>query len=178
MEKRQIVRIILNIFLVVGMLISLFLLYEHFAPSASKYCTFGNNFDCSIVNRSPYANLDGVSYLLTIDYKMPLPLINISGINSFLNFITSNAFLGFLTLLFLLGLNASYKKPRFFWVWKERNVKWIQGILIFSVIYAGYLFYIQYSILQTYCIFCIGLDVMILLSLITSFFIHDEKNTS
>src|SRR3989344_2808480 len=85
-----------QIVLVIGMLISLFLVYEHFTPTASKFCSFGKGFDCGIVNKSPYANIDGISYLLTIDFGLDLPLINISGINLFFDFITSNAFLGLL----------------------------------------------------------------------------------
>ena len=84
---------IFNVVLIIGMLISLFLVYEHFSPSASKFCTFGNSFNCGIVNKSPYANLDGLSYLLTIDFKLNLPMITISDINPFFDLITSNAFL-------------------------------------------------------------------------------------
>ena len=80
-------RKLLNVVLVIGMLISLFLVYEHFSPSASKFCTLGANLDCGIVNKSPYANLDGLSYLLTIDYGLPLPLIDISGINLLYNYL-------------------------------------------------------------------------------------------
>lgn len=151
------------------MLISVFLIYEHFSLTASKFCTFGNNLDCGIVNKSPYANLDGISYLLTIDFNLPLPLINISGINLFFDFITTNAFLGFLTLLFVLLLNLNYKKSKFLFILKGRNVKWIRGVLIFGVIYGFYLFLIQHFILKTYCIFCLALDLIIIISLIISF---------
>ena len=162
-------RLLLSIFLVFGMLISAFLIYEHFSLTASKFCTFGNNLDCGIVNKSPYANLDGISYLLTIDFNLPLPLIDISGINWFFDFITTNAFLGFLTLLFVLLLNLNYKKSKFLFILKERNVKWIRGVLIFGVIYGFYLFLIQHFILKTYCIFCLALDLMMIISLIISF---------
>src|SRR3990167_6938870 len=129
----------LKIVLIIGMLISLFLLYEHFSPSASKFCTFGDSFDCGIVNKSPYANLDGISYLLTIDFNLPLPLIDISGINWFFDFITANAFLGFITLLFILLLNLKHKKNKFMFVSKGDNLKWIRRILIFSLVYGFYL---------------------------------------
>src|SRR3989344_4359769 len=162
-------RLLLSIFLVFGMLISAFLIYEHFSLTASKFCTFGTNLDCGIVNKSPYANLDGISYLLTIDFNLPLPLIDISGINWFFDFITTNAFLGFLTLLFVLLLNLNYKKSKFLFILKERNVKWIRGVLIFGVIYGFYLFLIQHFILKTYCIFCLALDLIIIISLIISF---------
>jgi uncharacterized membrane protein len=60
--KKNTPRLILNVLLVIGMLLSLFLVYEHFSPAASKFCTFGESLDCGIVNKSPYANLDGISY--------------------------------------------------------------------------------------------------------------------
>ena len=162
-------RKLLSIFLILGMLISAFLIYEHFSTTASKFCTFGNNLDCGIVNKSPYANLDGISYLLTIDFNLPLPLIDISGINLFFDFITTNAFLGLLTLFFVLMLNLKYKKDKFLFVQRKSNIKWIRGILVFSIVYGFYLFLIQHFILKTYCIFCIALDLIIIVSLILSF---------
>jgi len=158
----------LNVALIIGMLISAFLVYEHFSLTVSKFCTFGDSFDCGIVNKSPYANLDGISYLLTIDFNLPLPLIDISGINWFFDFITANAFLGFITLLFILLLNLKHKKNKFMFVSKRDNLKWIRGILIFSLVYGFYLFLIQHFILRTYCILCIALDLIIIISLILS----------
>ena len=159
----------LSIFLIIGILISAFLIYEHFSESASKFCTFGEGFNCGIVNKSPYANLDGLSYLLTIDFNLPLPLIDISGINLFFDFITTNAFLGLLTLFFVLLLNLNYKKDKFLFIEKKSNTKWIRGIMIFGMLYGFYLFLIQHSILKTYCIFCLALDLTIIVALILSF---------
>lgn len=159
----------LSIFLIIGILISAFLIYEHFSESASKFCTFGEGFNCGIVNKSPYANLDGLSYLLTIDFNLPLPLIDVSGINLFFDFITTNAFLGLLTLFFVLILNLNYKKDKFLFIEKKSNAKWIRGIMIFGMLYGFYLFLIQHSILKTYCIFCLALDLTIIVALILSF---------
>lgn len=171
-------RTILNILLIIGMCVSLFLVYEHFSPSASKFCTFGAKLDCGIVNKSPYANLDGLSYLLTIEYKLPIPLIDLSGINIFLDFLTANATLGFLTLLLILGLNTRYKSKQLLFIKPEANTKWMRGILLFGVIYGAYLFYIQHAILKTYCIFCLTLDLILISSLILAWNVdHDKKTT-
>ena len=169
MDEKNIPRITLSILLIIGMLISLFLLYEHFSASASRFCTFGQSFNCGIVNKSPYANVDGISYLLTIDYGLPIPLINISDTNIFLDFITANAFLGFIILLFLFFLNKRYKKSHLLWVDKESNRTWIKRVLTFGLIYALYLLYIQHFILRTYCLFCLLLDITIIASLITAY---------
>jgi len=156
-----------SVLLIIGMLISLFLVYEHFSPSASKFCTFGNSFNCGIVNKSPYANLDGISYLLTIDFGLNIPLVTISDLNPFFNLITSNAFLGFLTLLFLFFLaKANYKNQKFLFIDNKKTLKWLKGITLFGVIYGFYLFLIQHFILKTYCIFCIALDLVLILLLI------------
>lgn len=152
-----------KILLIIGMLISLFLLYEHFTPSASKFCTFGSNFDCGIVNKSPYANVDGLSYLLTIDLGMNLPIVDIAGINPFFDLISSNAFLGFLTLAFLFLLIRMKEEKMGFWFIKKNQVKpWIKGITLFGVVYGFYLFLVQHFILKTYCIFCLGLDFVLI----------------
>jgi len=169
MNERKIV----SIFLIIGMILSLFLVYEHFSASASKFCSFGSTLDCGIVNKSPYANLDGIFYLLTIDLNINFPLINISDMNWFFDFLTTNAFLGFITLLFVYILNKNQNK-KIFWIKEKDNKKWIVGILIFATIYgAGYLFAIQKFILVTYCLLCILLDAVIILSLIMSMKIKD-----
>jgi uncharacterized membrane protein len=168
-KKDKKLSLALNVFLISGMLISLFLLYEHFSPSASRFCTFGDSLDCGIVNKSPYANLDGFSYLLTIDFNLPLPLIDVSGMNLFFDFITANAFLGFLTLLLVLLLNTKFKNKAFLWIKPEDNLKWIRGIMVFGFLYGMYLVFIQHTILKTYCIFCLGLDLVLVTSMIISF---------
>ena len=174
MKKKRVLDL-LNILLIIGMLISLFLVYEHFSISASKFCTFGASLDCGIVNKSPYANLDGFSYLLTIDFGLPLPLIDISSTNFFFDLITSNAFLGFLALLFILVIRyARYKNKKFLFFSQGSTKKWVIGILIFGVIYGFYLLLIQHFILKTYCIFCLALDLILILSLITAIKRKDE----
>ena len=159
-------RKLLSLFLIIGMLISLFLVYEHFSPKGSELCHIVSGFDCGIVNKSPYANIDGIFYLLVIDFNLNLPLLNISDINVFFDLITSNAFLGFLTLLLLYFLNKN-RDRKVLWINKDDNRKWTIGILIFSVIYgAGYLFAIQHFILKTYCLFCILLDLTLIVALV------------
>tara|TARA_Y100000310_G_scaffold342852_1_gene447890 strand:- start:8775 stop:9359 length:585 start_codon:yes stop_codon:yes gene_type:complete len=159
---------LLKVLLIIGMLVSLFLVYEHFSPNASKFCSFGDSFDCGIVNKSPYANLDGLSYLLTIDLKLPIPLIDISGINLFFDLITGNAFLGFLALAFVFFVYGARRSKNILFIKKGRGLNWVVGILGFGVIYGFYLFLIQHYILKTYCIFCLGLDFVLIVSLIVA----------
>ncbi len=167
MAKKKSVSHVLPVLFVLGMLVSLFLTYEHFSPEASKWCTFGSSFDCGIVNKSPYASIDGISYLMTIDFEWNIPLINLTQYGFFAELFTSNAFLGFLTLVFLLFLLRAYrKKTSCLWITANNVLRWMQGILIFGVLYGFYLFLIQHFILQTYCILCIALDIILVISLI------------
>jgi len=158
----------LQIVLVVGMLISLFLVYEHFSTHASTWCTFSDSpFDCGIVNKSPYASLDGISYLLTMDFGLPVPLVEIARVHWTLDVLTSNAFLGFLTLLFVFLLAGAKKNGKGLWWVKKGSVhKWTRWVLTMGVLYGSYLFFIQHSILKLYCLFCLGLDAIILSSCI------------
>ena len=155
--------IIICILLVLGMFFSLFLIFLHFSPSP-KICNISESFDCDIVNKGPYANIDGISYLLTMDLGLSLPIINPSKIHWSLDLLTSNSFLGLLTLLLLAALFYAKKKGMDFIFIKNRIIiYWIKGILIFSIIYSFYLFFVQAFILKTYCIFCITLEIIFLL---------------
>lgn len=164
-SSRRRALIALNVLLVLGMFVSLYLLYEHFAPVASKFCTFGESFDCGVVSKSPYANLDGISYLLTMDYGLSLPLIDIASVHPLLDFLTTNAFLGFLMLLFLLLLiNAQVRGNACFGISPQHLPSLITGLFAFSIAYGMFLIYIQHFILQTYCILCLALDAILLAS--------------
>lgn len=156
--------LLLSGLLVLGMLISLFLLYQHMALTPI-FCFANEEYNCDIVNKGPYSNLEGISYLLTIEYGWNLPLIDFEG--KFFNILTSNAFLGFVTLLILLGMvSAAYKKEPFYGIKKEKVLPWIRWIFVWSVFYACYLFFIQHYVLHTYCLFCLGLDAVLVLSLV------------
>lgn len=165
---------ILGIIFAIGIVISLFLVYQHFNKDASKLCTFGD-FSCSIVNTSPYANVDGISYLLVVEYGLPFPYVNISNMNFVFDLLTSNAFLGLVMLLILfLMLVAWRRKQKFLFVPSEKVRKAMLGILISGAIYGLYLLWIEETVLKTYCLFCLLLDIAIISSLvITAFFIRD-----
>lgn len=152
--------------LIIGMLVSLFLVYEHFSSSASKYCSFGANLDCGVVNKSPYANVNGIFYLLVIDFGLNFPfadfLINISN-PKILDLLTSQAFLGFLTLVLMSTMTIKlYQGKSFFQIKNSKILLWLRGIATLGIINGFYLLLIQHFILKTYCIFCLALDVTLL----------------
>ena len=151
-----------NVVIVIGLLISGFLVYEHFAESASEFCNIGEGFDCGIVNKSPYANIDGIFFLLVIEKGWSIPYINVSSINVFFDLLTSVAFLGFWTLVLLLSLSISNKKDDLLWITANKKEAWIKGITAFGLLFGAYLFLIQHLVLKTYCIFCLGLDAVLI----------------
>jgi uncharacterized membrane protein len=47
-----------------GALVSSFSLYHHYGTSQTSYCSFGESFNCDIVNRSTYSVISGVPVAL------------------------------------------------------------------------------------------------------------------
>ncbi len=149
------------------MAVSLFLVYEHFSDAPGEFCTFGSSFDCGIVNKSPYANIDGISYFLAVDLGMNFPVISLKEVHWALDLFTSNAFLVFILFVILFVMYYTYKsKKDFLFIKNSRILLWEKGLIIFSIVYGLFLVYIQHFILKTYCIFCLSLDVILVLSLI------------
>lgn len=49
---------------IVGLAISSVSLVNHYSTSKSSYCSFGDNFNCDIVNRSIYSQVSGIPVAL------------------------------------------------------------------------------------------------------------------
>lgn len=86
---------------IVGLAISSVSLANHYSTSKSTYCSFGDNFNCDIVNRSIYSQVSGV----------PVALIGIIGyiVLALLSWLTrrGNDQRGFLVAGALAGLGFS-----------------------------------------------------------------------
>lgn len=50
----------LTVLNLLGLAISSYLIYLHFAPEASDFCVIGERWDCDIVNKSMYAEILGI----------------------------------------------------------------------------------------------------------------------
>lgn len=61
---------------VAGTVISSISLYEHYATDKSSFCDFGQTFNCDIVNRSTYSEVQGipVAFIGLVGYVMLLAL--------------------------------------------------------------------------------------------------------
>lgn len=60
---------LIGLLAVVGVAVSAIALYHHYGTSPTSFCTFGENFNCDMVNRSTYSTVLGV----------PVALIGIAG---------------------------------------------------------------------------------------------------
>jgi uncharacterized membrane protein len=155
---------IIQMIVVLGMLISLYLLYQHFSPSSSVFCNFGEGLDCGIVNKSPYSTLDGITYFLVFDLGLNVKLLDFRNYGFLIELLQTNAFLGFLILLTKLFLLRAHKKQKHFsFIKQHRVLSWLKVLSLLSIVYGIFLIYIQHSILKTYCVFCLVLDLVLII---------------
>lgn len=153
--------------IILGILAAGFLLYEHYTPSPSKFCNFGSNFDCGIVNKSPYSTIDGFFYLLAVDFKLPVPIYNIP---------IPVAGMGSLTLIILgiLGYGV-FNNKSIFGLSPEKALRSAKILLVLALLFSLYLFLIEIFLLKTYCIFCIILDIILICLTIIVFTLKGES---
>jgi uncharacterized membrane protein len=142
------------VFSFLAVLISLFLLYQHFSTEVSRFCNFGKSFSCDIVNKGEYSTLDGVTNLaLSIIFQK----------NFYINFPLPNALISVLVFFFfLLTAGRIYRKKSLFGINEKTLIKAMKIIMVLSLMYAAFLIYIESEVLQTWCLFCLTLDVVML----------------
>jgi vitamin-K-epoxide reductase (warfarin-sensitive) len=59
-QKDRFLCLAIAVLAVAGIAVSSVSLQRHYAKSASKFCEFGEKFDCDIVNRSEYSSVLGI----------------------------------------------------------------------------------------------------------------------
>jgi vitamin-K-epoxide reductase (warfarin-sensitive) len=71
--------LIIAVVAVAGIAVSSVSLYHHFGTSKTSFCTFGQSFNCDIVNRSSYSTLFGVPVALIgiVGYLLILALATV-----------------------------------------------------------------------------------------------------
>ncbi len=152
----------IRILCILAILIAAYLAREHYAKEPSKFCVFGKSWNCDIVNKSLYSNVDAIFYMLGLNVNIPIP----------------NAIVGGLLFVFIFLTTFSIKKNKpLFGIAAQKLIKLDRTLLFFGILYGLFLFYIQAFVLYTYCLFCILLDLVILSSFIL-FLGLDTKKTS
>ena len=144
---------LINILLVIAMVISLYLVYLHYAPEGSSFCDISEGLSCDAVNKSEWSELFGI----------PVSI------------------LGYLTFLALFLVNMfiikDTKEFSGFNLTKKGLVLFELIVLGWSILYSyGFLlFYVEYYKLKgTYCLLCLTLDVLILAMFIIALLMYKK----
>jgi uncharacterized membrane protein len=135
----------IRIIAVLAIIVSGVLVNAHYKVEPSKLCVIGDNFDCDIVNKSPYANIDGIFYFINSDLGIPFPELYFPLPVSVISLLVFGA-------VILLTI-----KPK---------IKVLKTIMVLSILFSLYLLYIEAFILLAYCIYCIILDILIIIETI------------
>jgi uncharacterized membrane protein len=137
--------------------------YEHYSEASTTLCDFGPRFNCNVASQSVYSTIDNIFYFLAVDLGFSIPIITLAIPVAVVAMVTF--------LLIKIGaLHIWHDKDigRF----NSKHILWsIRYVLGFSLIYGAWLIYVQAFILKSYCLYCLILDLLILLSLIVSFMI-------
>ncbi|MBP9718383.1 hypothetical protein KBD59_03745 [Candidatus Gracilibacteria bacterium] len=131
---------------ILGMLVTGYLIYQHYKPAGESFCNINEYISCDIVNKSEYSELFGV---------IPVSV------------------LGFLSYLFFGVVSAFWLKkggiPK-----RLQLLATVFGV--FSLIFSLYLTYIEFFVLFAVCIFCLAQQVLILIiSLILLYLWYKQK---
>ena len=152
MDKKRGLKVIL-VCSILAIIVFSYLLYIHYKPTESKFCNFGEGFNCDIVNKSIYSEIMGI----------PVSLLG------------ALTFIGVLVLS-ILSLNNYKKKVSYYFVFDSglmiRIIFWISVI---SLLFAIYLVYIEAFVLYSFCIFCLIGDILIIITLITSYLLMQKR---
>ncbi len=153
---------VLIFLMVLGILDSAYLAYLHYSGSSSKFCQELGNFDCDLVNKSSFSELTGILDYFGIDFYLPIP-------NSVLGIIAFSIMLGINILLInnirILGHKFS----------KKELYAALLVLSIISFVFGLFLVYIQEFVLRAWCLFCLIMDLIILLNLILVFLLKNRK---
>lgn len=120
--------------------ITLYLVHLHFEPSATSVCNFGEGWDCDIVNKSEYSKFFGI----------PVSLIGLAG------------YIVIAALAFALWKNWNFQKIHQSLTHKNA-AKLLTLVTGGGLLFTLYLTAVETFILETYCIFCVTQQVIILI---------------
>jgi|TARA_B100001971_G_C17922011_1_gene398264 uncharacterized membrane protein len=149
MKKKPLQILVIVSFL--ALIVSAHLLYLHYSSEDSYFCNLDNLSGCNVVNKSVYSTTDGV-------------INNILGTH--INFPFPTALLSLLVFAFIFaGSYSLYQDKSFFKISRKKLITYFQFLLVISLIYALFLIYIEAYVLNVWCVFCLVLDVLILISL-------------
>lgn len=135
----------------IAMGITAYLTYMHYKPEASEFCNFGDAWNCDIVNKSEWSSID-LGF-----FEMPV---------SIMGFATYLLFFVFSIVIIKKAVNWRKLHPKLNELLVLNVLRYLS---IIGVIFSLYLTYIEAFKLQTFCLFCVSQQVIILI-IMTLFF--------
>ena len=151
MDKKKGLKIII-VCSILAMIVFSYLLYLHYKPTESKFCNFGEGFNCDIVNKSIYSEIAGIPVALLGALTFIVVLIlSIPSLKDYKRKFSNN---------FILNSGSMI-----------RIIFWIS---VASFLFALYLVYIEAFVLYSFCIFCLIGDILIIITLITSYLLMQK----
>lgn len=144
-KTKQLLTIIL-VLAIAAIGVTSYLTYLHYAPEASEFCNFSEKFNCEIVNKSIYSRIEIGS--------LEIPV----------------AVLGLLYYIgVVIGVGGILKKVPFNkihkWLTAENCIRLIRWLTFLGLLFSLYLTYVEAFILETFCLFCLIQQGLILLIL-------------
>ena len=131
--RNRILFVLVSVLSLAGMGVSAVSLQRHYAKSSSDFCDLSQNFNCDIVNRSEYSEIQGI----------PVAAMGVAGYAA----------------LFLLST---------LWKSKPQTPARLLGGAVVGLAFALYLTYVEAHELKTWCILCLGSQVLIFLIMLLS----------
>ncbi|MBU0668445.1 vitamin K epoxide reductase family protein [Patescibacteria group bacterium] len=136
----------------VAMGVTIYLTYMHFKPEAAEFCNFSEAWNCDVVNKSAWSVVD-LGFV-----QIPVAILG------FLTYLT------FFVVSILIVKKVNWRK-----IWGRLNEKLILNLMkylsIIGFVFSLYLSYIEAFVLQTFCLFCVIQQVIILAIMILFFVI-------
>ncbi len=137
-------KIILGLTLV-GIIFACYAITLHFAPSASRFCTYGPSLNCDVVNKSEWSTILGIP-------------VAIFGLIAYL--LVFIAVLKRKTIEKMLAFT-----PDDFWTY-------LYIIVMFMFAFQLYLTFLEAFVIHAYCIVCLGSQ---LVTILLAIFVGKEK---
>jgi uncharacterized membrane protein len=155
MKKRAILLIVLIFLGIAGILDAAYLAKLKYTDTES-FCDTLQGFDCGTVNKGAYSEFPPWTFIWWVDKGLPSAPNAVLGVIGFV----------VISMLSLYALQLKDQKKQ------HKIIKYILALLIISFIYGMYLVYIQKFVLRIWCLFCLVLDAIIILSLIITYILY------
>ncbi|HLG25716.1 MAG TPA: vitamin K epoxide reductase family protein [Candidatus Gracilibacteria bacterium] len=140
-----------------GILTASYLTYLHYQPEASEFCNFGEQFNCEVVNKSQWSYIDlGL-------FDLPVSILGLS------------AYVFFFIVSLLVVKGFRFQKIHK-WLRPGNMLKLMQYLSVVGLIFSLYLTYIEAFVLQTWCIFCVTSQIIMILITILFFAMQNVIN--